>query len=235
MKSTILFLLACAACFSLCRATAATTMTFTKLANTEIPDNNANGLASTITLATTGQIVTSIEVLLNVQQGWNGDLYAYLEHSGVISVLLNRPGRTADNPAGAASSGMLLRLVDSAPTDIHGTISGMFATLATGTYQPDARAADPALVTDTSPRSLSLSGFAGQAADGDWTLFVADLATGDVATLDSWSLSLTVIPEPATGFLLLCAALPLLLQRRRRCEDGGAVAPHSPAATVKLE
>jgi len=235
MKSSILFLLACAACFSLCRATAATMVTFSKSVNAEIPDNNANGLVSTITLSTTGQIVTSIEVLLDVQQGWNGDLYAYVEHSGVISVLLNRPGRTAANPAGAASSGMHLRLVDSAPTDVHSAISGMFATLATGTYQPDARAADPALVTDTTPRSLSLSGFAGQAADGDWTLFVADLATGDVARLDNWSLSLTVIPEPSTGVLLLCAGLPHLLHRRRRCEDGGLALPHSPAASVKLE
>jgi hypothetical protein len=80
------------------------------------------------------------------QGGWNGDLYAYLEHNGVISVLLNRPGRTALNSAGAASSGMQLLLADTALTDIHTAISGTFGALATGTYQPDGRAEDPGVV-----------------------------------------------------------------------------------------
>ncbi|MCX6879072.1 MAG: proprotein convertase P-domain-containing protein, partial [Verrucomicrobia bacterium] len=143
-------------------------------------------------------------------------LYAYLEHNGVISVLLNRPGRTAADPAGAASSGMQLRFADSAPTDIHTAISGTFGALASGTYQPDARAADPDLVTDASPRSLYLSGFTGQVADGNWTLFVADLSGGDVATLGTWSLSLNVVPEPSAALLVLCGAAGTLL-RRRRC------------------
>ncbi len=224
MKSAILFLSACAVVFSPCGATAATTMSITKPVNSEVPDNNANGLTSSVTIAATGQIVASIEVILNGQHGWSGDLYAYLEHRGVISVLLNRPGRTAANPAGSASSGMQLRLADSAPADIHSTIPGMFATLATGTYQPDARAADPDLVTDTSPRSLYLSGFHGQDANGDWTLFIADLSAGDVTTLTDWSLSVTVVPEPAAGILVLGSTLPLLLLRRRGCRRIGAVA-----------
>ena len=34
---------------------------------------------------------TYVEVPITTHNGWNGDLYAYLEHDGVISVLLNRP------------------------------------------------------------------------------------------------------------------------------------------------
>lgn len=215
MKSFLFFLVACVTGFVPCCATAATTLSFGKMVNTEVPDNSAFGLSSVIAIAGTGQTVVSIEVLMETRNGWNGDMYAYLEHNGVISVLLNRPGRTAANPAGAASSGMQLRLADSAPADVHSAISGTLGALATGTYQPDARATDPARVTDISPRTLDLSGFAGQLADGEWTLFVADLATGDVATMNSWSLAVTVVPEPATSVLLLFASLPLLLHRRR--------------------
>ncbi|MCX6872188.1 MAG: PEP-CTERM sorting domain-containing protein, partial [Verrucomicrobia bacterium] len=197
MKFPLLPLSACALMLAPGGATAATTLVFSKLVNTEVPDNDASGLASVLAVAGGGQTITGMEVILDTRNGWNGDLYAYLEHNGVISVLLNRPGRTAADPAGAASSGMQLRFADSAPTDIHTAISGTFGVLASGTYQPDARAADPDLVTDTSPRSLYLSGFTGQVADGNWTLFVADLSGGDVATLGTWSLSLNVVPEPS--------------------------------------
>ncbi|MCX6873115.1 MAG: proprotein convertase P-domain-containing protein [Verrucomicrobia bacterium] len=228
MKFLLIFLSACVLGFAPGGATAATMLSFGKPVNIEVPDNNANGLASVIAVAGSGQTVTAVEVLLQTRNGWNGDMYAYLEHNGVLCVLLNRPGRSSAKPAGAASSGMQLRFADAAPADIHNAIAGTFGTLASGIYQPDARAIDPDLVTDTSPRSLYLSGFTGQLADGEWTLFVADLASGDVATLDNWGLSVTVVPEPASAALLLGAALPLLL-RRRRCQATAeaAVAPVS--------
>ncbi len=215
MKSTLFPFAACAVMLAPCCADAATTLVSSKLVNTVIPDNNSSGLASIIAIAGSGQTVDSVDVSIDVRNGWNGDMYAYLEHNGVISVLLNRPGRTADNPAGAASSGMQVTFTDSALADIHSAISGNLGANASGIYQPDGRSADPGLVTDASPRSLYLSGFSGQAADGAWTLFVADLAGGDVATLNSWSLSISVVPEPSSA-LLVCAALPLLLRRRRR-------------------
>jgi subtilisin-like proprotein convertase family protein len=216
MKSTLLPVSLCALMLAPCCATAATTLVFPKVVNTAIPDNNASGLASIIAVAGSGQTVTSVEVVMTTQNGWNGDLYAYLEHDGVLSVLLNRPGRTAADAAGAASSGMQIRFADAAPTDIHTAIPATYGALASGTYQPDARAEDPDLVTDASTRSLHLYGFDGQLADGEWTLFVADLSGGDIATLANWSLSVTVVPEPSTSALLFGAALPLLLRRRRR-------------------
>ena len=213
MNTTLRPFAACALILAPNCAPGATLQVFDKLVNTEIPDNNDSGLSSLLAVAGVGQSFTSVEVVVNTQGGWNGDLYAYLEHNGVISVLLNRPGRTAGNPAGAASGGMQLRFADTAPSDIHTAISGTFGTLATGTYQPDARDVDPALVTDdASFRNLYLAGFNGQNADGEWTLFVADLSGGDVATLSNWSI--TFVPEPSSA-LLLCAALPVLLRRRR--------------------
>ena len=212
MKSTLVSLSVCALIYSPCCVTAAT---YIQSVNVAVPDNNANGLVSQITASTGGQTVTAVEVTLTTQNGWNGDLYAYLEHDGVISVLLNRPGKTATNPAGVGSSGMTISLVDSAPLgDIHSAIPATVGVPAIGTYQPDARAADPGLVTDTSLRSLYLAGMTGHVADGTWTLFVADLADGGVTTLDSWGLTLTTVPEP-TAALLGGVGLLTLLRRRR--------------------
>ncbi len=214
MKYTFPLLPACVLIFAPCCATAATILPFNQSVNLAIPDNDGSGLASVIAVAGSGQTVASVEVVITTVNGWNGDLYAYLEHNGVISVLLNRPGRTAANPAGAASSGMQLRFADSAAADVHTAISGTFGEIATGTYQPDGRGEDPDLVTDASLRGLDLSGFNGGNADGDWTLFVEDLSSGEVATLSNWGLSVTVVPEPATA-LLGGLGLFTLLRRRR--------------------
>jgi subtilisin-like proprotein convertase family protein len=219
LKSLPLVLLALAASSGL--VSAATTMVYSKTVGTEIPDNEASGLVSQIVVSGTGQ-VTGIQLTLVTSGGWNGDLYAYLEHDGVISVLLNRAGVTSGDSAGVGSSGMNVTFADTALEDVHSGLSDVFDELAIGTFQPDGRDVDPGVVLDTSPRTLFLSGFNGQLAAGDWTLFISDLSAGDTATLDSWSLALTTevsaVPEPGAMMPLgaLCAG-GLLLRKRRRC------------------
>lgn len=218
LKSLPLVLLALAASSGL--VSAATTVVHPKAVGTEIPDDDASGLVSQIVVSGAG-VVTGIQLTLVTSGGWNGDLYAYLEHNGVISVLLNRAGVTSSNSAGGSSSGMNVIFADAAQEDVHSGLSDVFGELATGTYQPDGRAADPGVVLDTSPRTLFLSFFDGQLAAGDWTLFIADLSTDDTATLESWSLALTTelsaVPEPGAVVPLgaLCAG-GLLLRKRRR-------------------
>jgi subtilisin-like proprotein convertase family protein len=196
--------------------TAATTQSYSKSVEIEIPDGDITGLASQITVSGT-DIVDSVELTLVTSGGWNGDIYAYVEHNGAITVLLNRAGLTSENPAGAATTGMNVTFSDAAATDVHSGLSTTYGTLATGTYQPDGRAADPDEVLDSSPRTLSFSGFTGQVASGDWTLFIADVAGGETATLGSWNLTLTTtaVPEPTTGLSLLTLAAGALLIRRR--------------------
>ena len=197
--------------------TAAITQSYSKSVGLQIPDGDSSGLASQITVAGTN-LVTSVEVTLVISGGWNGDLYAYLEHDGEMAVLLNRAGLTGENPAGAATTGMNVTFSDAAATDVHTGLSTTYGTLATGTYQPDGRAADPNEVLDSSPRTLSFAGFTDQIASGYWTLFIADVAGGETATLESWDLTLTTaaaVPEPTTGLSLLTLAAGCLLIRRR--------------------
>lgn len=44
---------------------------------------------------------------------------------------------------------------------------------------------------DSSAPLSPLSGLAGQAMQGDWTLRVADVAPSDMGTLNKWSLAIT--------------------------------------------
>jgi len=217
MKTTSIPLFAFVLLF--CPTLASAGLVIHQTVNLEIPDFDPNGLISVINVNTGGKFVQSLEVNLVTSGGWNGDLYAYLQHTSgstsVISVLLNRPGRTEFDEAGSASSGMDVVFRDDAALDLNTAISPIFEDFVSGTYQPDARAADPAFVTNDSPRTLFLSGFSGMLADGDWTLFIADLGAGDTATLSSWTLAMVTsdspiaaIPEPS-DFLL--GAVPALL------------------------
>ena len=43
--------------------------------------------------------------------------------------------------------------------------------------------------------------------NGNWTLFLADLSTGDQSTLTSWSLEITAVPEPVPVALAVFAGL----------------------------
>lgn len=183
--------------------------------NSSVPDNNITGLVDTQTISgSTITGITSIEVRLKLSGGWNGDLYAFLQHDSGFSVLLNRPGKTSGDPAGSGSSGFDITLSDDAITDIHTGISN--SGLITGLYQPDARNIDPDLVTDLDPRTAYLSTFQNLDANGSWTLFVADNAAGDESTLVGWGLTIIGAPEPSRA-LLTALGLCGIIMRRRRC------------------
>ncbi|MEK7951980.1 proprotein convertase P-domain-containing protein [Luteolibacter soli] len=179
--------------------------------STVIPDNSAIGVSDSRVSVSDIESITSVELTLVTSGGWNGDLYVYLLHGSGFSVLLNRAGRTLLNPDGAASSGMVLTFSDSASGDVHAGIAA--SGVASGTFQPDGRETDPANALDTDSRTALLSSFGGLNADGEWTLFVADAATGEIATFESWTLTLTGVPEPSSALL---AGLGCLMAFRRR-------------------
>jgi subtilisin-like proprotein convertase family protein len=200
-------------------STAATviTETFTKTQSAGIPDGDLNGLLQTLTPAATTGILTNVTVTLEIAGGWNGDLYAYLWHDGNISVLLNRIGRSAADPAGSSGTGLSVTFDDEASTDIHQAVFSMGNPLL-GTFQPDDRLVNPLDSLDTTPRQSGLSVFDGGPASGDYRLFIVDAASGDTATLTSWSISLSIsaIPEPSGNMLMCCTGFGALVAHRRR-------------------
>jgi hypothetical protein len=63
-------------------------------------------------------------------------------------------------------------------------------------------------VSFTDPRTAGLNTLNGSNPNGTWTLVFSDWVTsGDPSTLASWSLNLTVIPEPTNVALAVLGAL----------------------------
>jgi hypothetical protein len=122
-------------------------------------------------------------------------------------------GRGQDTPSGAGNNHLTVTLADSAATDVHAAVPTT-GTLS-GTFQPDGRNVDPSNSLDTTPRTAKLSAFNGMNANGDWTLFVADVASGETMTLNTWSMTIIGVPEPSSA-VLFGAAAGLLVWRRRR-------------------
>lgn len=178
-----------------------------------IPDANPTGLTDTRAISgiPAGEIISRVEVGLDISGGYNGDLYAYLRHeSGTnigFSVLLNRVGKSSNNPGdgelyfGYPDTGFVVTLSDSASADIHVYRSGSYMTneqgQLLGTWQPDARNVNPYVVVTSDLRSAYLDSFAGLDPNGEWTLFIADCSSGEIAMLQTWSLNILTVPEPS--------------------------------------
>jgi len=189
----------------------------TFVVDAEIPDNDLTGISDTQMIAESGiASIQTIEVELTLSGGWLGDLYAFLQHESGFSVLLNRVGRTAEDSLGSPASAFDATFV-AGEADVH-TADSPF----TGLLGPDARETDPLLTLDTDPRTADFASFIGLPADGEWTLFIADVEPGDFMTLDQWSLNLVGIPEPrAAACLGLLAAGAAWARRRRRGAELG--------------
>jgi len=178
--------------------------------NAAIPDANQSGYVnsqsanvssayynSSFASALSGysSIASVVGVTLNLSGGWNGDLYAYLRYEvageGVgFTTLLNRVGTSTSpfNPIGYVNPGMNVFLTDNTGTDIH-NYGG--TGVPTGTYR-----------VDQSGSSTSFSSFAGlDPTAGTWSIFFADRSGNNTSTLDSWGLTLEVVPEPTTWAL----------------------------------
>lgn len=169
--------------------------------NLDVPDGNPDGLASSVTVSTPIQVLTNLQVTLTITNGWNGDLYVYLVHDSGFVVLLNRPGKSDTLPFGYNDPGFDVTFDDAATTNVHTYRLALFGNEntplggpLTSTWAPDGRNVDPATVSSTNTPSAFLSSFNLLNPNGQWTLFIADLASGDVSTLVSWGLQMGGTP-----------------------------------------
>jgi subtilisin-like proprotein convertase family protein len=115
-------------------------------------------------------------------------------------VLLNRPGKTASNPAGYPDSGFDVTFQTGAANgDLHlyqNVTTPADGSPITGVWQPDGRTNDPVNVTDASGRFTALTNFNGLSANGEWTLYLADLENGGTNQLTEWGLDITGVANP---------------------------------------
>ena len=188
-----------------------------------VPDGGLTGWSDTRSLSGYTGTITDLNVTLNLAGGYNGDYYAYLTHDSGFTVLLNRVGRTGSDGMGYGEAGVNVKLDDSASHDIHlyANMTG-FSTLLSGggSFQPDGRAVDPLLAVNTDARGRLLGQFNGLSPNGAWTLFVADVSSGQQGTVAGWGLELTTAatPEPSSGLMAVLVgvgAAAAAWQRRR--------------------
>ena len=133
-----------------------------------IPDNNANGVTSTISVSDT-QTVVDVNVTVNITHPYDADLeISLIAPNGTSVPLATRRGSSGQNFVGTTFD-------DSAATAISAG-SAPF----TGSFRPE------------SP----LAAATGISAQGNWQLKVADREAEDIGTLDGWTLSLLYPGEP---------------------------------------
>lgn len=185
-----------------------------------IPDGDLTGWSDPRTISGIPDLqIVDLNVTLNISGGDNGDLYGYLQHATGFVILLNRPGRTASDPAGYDNPGFNMTFDDAQGNhDIHlyqtfsPSYNGNGQLL--GTWQSDGRNVHPSSVLDTDPRTATLDSFNTLDPNGSWTLFLADVSFGEQSTMTGWGLEITAVPEVSSLIpALLVLGGAVLLQR----------------------
>ena len=184
-----------------------------------IPDGDVNGLADTREITDVPGVISHLSVSLAISGGFIGDFYVHLVHDSGFTVLLNRVGANSANQFGYSASGLSITLDDDAEHDVHWYelfspgYDGDGQLL--GTWQPDGRSADPMTVDEWTDRNTALESFYGLNPNGNWTLFVADLSSGDQGQLLNWRIEMQTVPEPnSAAFFALSLGLLALARRR---------------------
>lgn len=178
-----------------------------------VPDGNPSGVWTRVTVSNLPPVLTDLSVTLHLTGGYNGDLYAYLNHEGSLVPLLNRIGVSGGNPFGFTGAGMEVVLSDSAAANIHAAGNGIL----TGMYRPDGQSTNPLSASGSfaaAGGAITLNGtFGGTNPNGAWTLFLADVVSGgNASVVNTWSLTIATIPEPsflslqALGLFVGCVA-----------------------------
>ncbi|MGD0744998.1 MAG: hypothetical protein ABSA45_07570 [Verrucomicrobiota bacterium] len=207
--TTVLGGAACGLALGLASASASLVTTISSgTLNTTVPDGSSVGITSTLNVSGLGNILSSgdnVSLTLNVSGGNNGDLVAYLIFGSHTVTLLNRPGVTGGNPLGYTDAGfnnVTLSDGNSVNVDNYG-----------GGGIPSNISYNPA------GGSTAFQSYNGMNSQGSWVLFIADLSGGDTSQsmLNSWSLTLDVVPEPITWALIIFGAGSLLIVAGRWC------------------
>jgi len=140
----------------------------------QIPDNNVNGVVSTI-IVQDDFPVTDVNVIIDITHAWMWDLQIYLKAPDGTEILIY------DRSCG--SSGVQRK--------------NMNATFDDAAASVVCNNADPA-ISGVTKSDNQLSIFNGLSSLGDWEIKVVDNASGDVGTLNNWSIDLCQTNQTAS-------------------------------------
>lgn len=158
-----------------------------------IPDNSLNGVSSTVELYPTFSSIIDVTVTVDITgapYAYDGDYYAYLEYGSTLVTLMDNPGADQTNPWGSPNNGMDVTFTEAALQSINSATAPNFGPLS-GSYLPQSSLAAFNGV-------LPVSGY-----NRLWTLYIADTSPGGVGQLNSWSLSVTGVPDNGNSLWLL--------------------------------
>jgi subtilisin-like proprotein convertase family protein len=142
----------------------------------EISTTGTPTVQNTISISGSGTIV-DVDVYINTEHSWVGDLRFSLIRGATTRFLINRPGE----PPGLGCSGDDISAIlnDSAALPVESQCSSSVPTIS-GTFSPNE----------------ALSGFNNQGISGSWTMKVEDVISGDGGTFNGWCLFLDYTTTP---------------------------------------
>ncbi|HSH03075.1 MAG TPA: hypothetical protein VLL52_11200, partial [Anaerolineae bacterium] len=140
--------------------------------NLPIPDNDTTGIATDLTF-TTDAPLTDLEIILNINHTWVGDLQVDLQHvdTGTTVTLIDRPG-IPNSDFGCSGDHIDAILRDDARDPVE-----------------DACANTPPTINGTFSPNQPLSTFATETLSGTWRLTATDFVNGDEGTINHWCLA----------------------------------------------
>ncbi|TRU35465.1 MAG: PEP-CTERM sorting domain-containing protein [Microcystis aeruginosa Ma_MB_F_20061100_S20] len=176
-----------------------------------IPDVNATGASSTITVPTGSNfLITNITVTLNnLTHTYVGDLIANLTYvpTNTTVTLFNRIGRVSSGFGDGSKFNGNYSFNDAFTGNIWSVAAGLGANdnIPSGNYFPTG--------ADSGTLVPILTSLSGSQTAGDWRLTISDNSTDDTGSLGSWTLNLegptapVSVPEPSSGLGLLALGL----------------------------
>ena len=176
-----------------------------------IPDNNATGASSTITVPTGSNFsITNITVTLNnLTHTFVGDLIANLTYvpTNTTVTLFNQIGRVSSGQGKSSNFNGTYSFNDAFTGDFWAASGDASFNIPSGNYFPTG--------ADSGTLVPILTSLGGSQTAGDWRLRISDLSGGDAGSLGSWTLNLEGTPiapvsVPESNSVLGLLALGLL-------------------------